>query len=224
VLDARLQWQHRRARRDAERREEQLRERDRRWIAELRGRRDLKINVGSSTSVVEGWINADIDRDPDGRCLRFDATRRWPFEDGSAIAVNSEHVIEHLDPEAVPGYLAEAHRVLAPGGVIRTSTPDLEGICRAYADGDQATLEGHRALNYTARNLGDLVNNYFHMHGHRHLYDLPTLQLLLADAGFEEVERAQFGASRHSPLAGVDRHEVGPLLHLVLIVDAVKPG
>ena len=224
ALDARLAGQRRRERAAAGRREADLAERDRRWIAELAGRRDLKVNVGSSTAVVEGWINADIDRDPEGRCLRFDAAGAWPFADCTAIAVNSEHVVEHLHPDDVPKLFAEAFRVLAPGGVIRTSTPDLEALCRVYLAGAPETLEAHRALNYTARNHADLLNNYFHMHGHRHLYDFATLDALLGDAGFAEVERASFGRSRHDVLAGVDTHDVGELEGIVLVVDAVKPA
>ena len=45
-----------------------------------------------------------------------------PFADASFGAVLSFQVIEHLDrPDA---YLAEASRVLAPGGVLLLATPD----------------------------------------------------------------------------------------------------
>jgi hypothetical protein len=46
---------------------------------------------------------------------------------------------------------------------------------------------------------------------------------LLGQAGFEDVERAEFGQSRHEPLRGVDTHEMGQLSGLVVCVDAVKP-
>jgi predicted SAM-dependent methyltransferase len=223
-LDARNAIRARRRRAAAARREAELVERDRAWIASLRGRRDLRLNIGSSGEHVEGWINADLLRDPGGHCLRMDATQPWSFEDGAAEAVNSEHVVEHLDPRAAPLFFAEAFRVLRPGGVIRTSTPDLRGIAEAYLAADPATLAAHRAHGYEeARNHADLLNNYLHMHGHRHVYDFETLALLLGQAGFEDVERAEFGQSRHEPLRGVDTHEMGQLSGLVVCVDAVKP-
>jgi predicted SAM-dependent methyltransferase len=221
-LDARNSLRMRRAERAAARREARLVARDREWVAELRGRHDLRINVGSSGAHLDGWINADLLRDPDGLCLRMDATERWPFEDGAAEAVNSEHVIEHIERERAPAFLAEAYRVLRPGGVIRTSTPDLRGIAEAYLAGDPATLDAHRAHGYDARNHADLVNNYLQVGDHRHLYDYETLSLLLRDAGFVEIERTSFGESRHSVLRGVDTHEMDELSALIVCVDAIK--
>jgi predicted SAM-dependent methyltransferase len=156
--------------------------------------------------------------------MRLDATAPWPFESGSAQAINSEHMVEHLDPAAAPLFFGEAFRVLRPGGVIRTSTPDLRGICEAYLAADPEVLRIHRESGYHARNHADMLNNYLHMHGHRHIYDFETLGLLLVDAGFEQVERAAFGRSRHAVLGGVDRHDVGELAGLVVAVDAVKPA
>jgi predicted SAM-dependent methyltransferase len=222
-LDARNSLRARRRARAAVRREAELSERDRAWAASLRGRRDLRLNIGSSGEHVEGWINADLLRDPEGRCLRMDATESWPFDDGAAEAINSEHVIEHLEREGAAVFFAEASRVLRPGGVIRTSTPDLRGIAQAYLASDPATLAAHRAHGYVARNHADLLNNYLQMHGHRHVYDFETLELLLREAGLEQIERAAYGESRHPVLRGVDTHQMGELSHLVVCVDAVKP-
>src|SRR3954469_19569342 len=144
-LDARNALRTRRRQSAAARREAELAERDRAWVASLRGRRDLRVNIGSSGEHVEGWINADLLRDPGGRCLRMDATERWPFDNGAVEAINSEHVIEHLERSDAPVFFAEAFRVLRPGGVIRTSTPDLRGIAEAYLAADHATLAAHRA-------------------------------------------------------------------------------
>jgi predicted SAM-dependent methyltransferase len=223
-LDARIALRDRRERRAAGRHEADLLARDRAWVAGLAGRRDLRLNIGSSSEHVSGWISADLVRDPKGTCLRLDATQPWPFESESAEAVNSEHMVEHLAGEDVAGYFEEAMRVLRPGGVIRTSTPDLRGICEAYLAAAPEALKVHREHGYAARNHADMVNNYVHMHGHLHIYDFETLRLLLADAGFEQIERAGFGQSRHEVLRGVDGHDVGELEALVVAVDAVKPG
>ncbi|HEX7300706.1 MAG TPA: methyltransferase domain-containing protein [Solirubrobacteraceae bacterium] len=224
VLDARLAVRAARARRAARRHEEALVERDRRWVAELRGRRDLQINVGSSSQHLDGWLSVDILRDPEERCLRMDATQPWPFDSGSAVAVASEHVIEHVNPAAVPAFLAEAHRVLQPGGVLRISTPDLRGINEAYVAADPDVLAAHRAHGYRARTHADLVNNYLHAWGHVHVYDFESLRLLLADAGFTDIREATFGHSEHELLRGIDQHDPAPLDELVLWVDAVKPA
>jgi predicted SAM-dependent methyltransferase len=224
ILDARLAVRDGTARRAARRREEALVERDRRWLASWEGRTDLRINVGSSSRHVEGWISADILRDPEGRCLRMDATEPWPFAAGSATAIATEHVIEHIDPAAMPAFFAEAHRVLRPGGVLRVSTPNLRGIAEAYLAADPGVLAAHRGHGYTAATHADLLNNYLHDFGHVHVYDAQSLRQLLKEAGFTDVRLASFGHSEHPELRGIDQHDPAPLGDLVLWLDAVKPA
>jgi predicted SAM-dependent methyltransferase len=197
--------------------------RDRARLRELSTRRDLRINLGSNARYLEGWVNCDMARDLGGRIIRVDVRKRWPFPDDSAVAVNSEHLIEHLARDEAPLYLREAFRVLRPGGVIRTSTPDLGGIVDAFEANDPNTLRIHQSHGYSARTVGEMVNNYFYMWGHRQIYDFETLRLLLREAGFERVERATFNESRHQDLRAIDRHDPDELAPLVLIVDAVKP-
>lgn len=205
-------------------REARLGARDRRLLESLRGRHDLRINVGSSSSTLDGWINVDLLRDPEGRCLRMDATRPWPFEAGSAEAVNSEHFIEHLSADEAAAYLAEAYRALRPGGVVRTSTPDLEAISRALLERKPEDLATHRSHGYAADTHGAMVNNYVYDWGHRRLYDEETLALLLERAGFVEPRRPSFGESDHEALRGIDRHDPEGLEHFVLCLEAVKPA
>lgn len=194
----------------------------RRLLGELAQRRDLRLNFGSGQLQLAGWINCDI-HDYEDLTLRMDATDAWPFPNQSAVAVNSEHMIEHCTRGGVPDYLREAFRVLRPGGVIRTSTPDLAGICRAYL-GDGPELDQHRVLHgYDAATRAQMVNNYFYSWDHRQLYDYETLALLLREAGFEQIERAKYCQSRHGVLRGIDRHDPDPLFTFVFAVDAVKP-
>ena len=204
-------------------REARLARRDRRVLASLRGHTDLRINVGSSSAALDGWINVDLLRDPEGRCLRLDASQPWPFDEGSAEAVNSEHFIEHLSEDEAQAYLREAFRVLRHGGVIRTSTPNLAGIARSLVERGESDLVVHRSHGYTAATHGELVNNYVYSWGHRRLYDEETLARMLERAGFVEPRSCSYGASEHEILRGIDRHDPSGLEHFVLCVEAVKP-
>jgi predicted SAM-dependent methyltransferase len=197
--------------------------RDQQRVRALRGRDDLRINIGSSSSALDGWINADLLRDPEGQCLRMDAAKPWRFPPGSAEVVNSEHFIEHLSAEEATAYLQEAYRALRPGGVIRTSTPDLAAISRSMLARDPGDLDVHRSHGYSASTHGEMVNNYVYGSGHRRLYDEEMLARLLLEAGFAEPRRCSYGESDHEALKGIDRHDPEGLEHFVLCLEAVKP-
>ena len=154
------------------RQERSRRERER--LRELRDASGLLLDVGSSSLHLPGWVSLDIEPDETG--IRMDATKPWPFRDGSARAIRSEHMIEHLEYEEGLAFLHEAYRVLEPGGVIRVCTPDLEGISRAYLERDPLVLEAHRQHEYVAPTWAHLVNKYACSSGHRFLYDFDALR------------------------------------------------
>jgi len=175
---------------------------------------------------VDGWVNVDILEGVWEDVLFMDATHPWPLPDGSADAVNSEHFIEHVTRAQGASYLAEAARVLRPGGVIRTSTPSLRGVIDAYLDGDPTILAEYRESVRgwcDPENHADMLNTNFYGWRHRYIYDFETLAGMLDAAGFASIEPAEFGMSRHPVLKGIDTHErAEPLRSLVLAVDAVR--
>lgn len=60
---------------------------------------------------------------------------RLPFADNSVQYVYSEHMLEHLLPSGGGlMFLREAWRVLAPGGVLRLVTPDLDKRVWLYSN------------------------------------------------------------------------------------------
>jgi SAM-dependent methyltransferase len=75
-----------------------------------------------------------------GTVQGHDLRKGIPFPDGSVDAVYHSHVLEHIDREHVPGFLAEVHRVLRPGGIHRVVVPDLERQARAYVASLDASL------------------------------------------------------------------------------------
>lgn len=121
-----------------------------------------KLHLGAFDQVVDGWINTDVTlhlivarmpglaallhrlgrisderyaahRDGRFRRLRYlDLTRRLPFPDDSLRAIYSSHTFEHLHVDVAERALAECHRVLAPGGVLRIAVPNLDNIVAHY--------------------------------------------------------------------------------------------
>ncbi len=77
-----------------------------------------------------------------GDVLRHNLRKGIPFPDQSVDGVYHSHLLEHLDRDVVPTFLAEVKRVLRPGGVHRIVVPDLERDARNYIASLDAALSG----------------------------------------------------------------------------------
>ena len=98
------------------------------------------------------WVRVDVD----GADVNLDLNRRprLPFVDGSQHLLYASHVVEHLDEGSFRHFLAECHRILAPGGAMRIETPDAEFLVDAYRRRDQTVLghfRRHREANLVRR-------------------------------------------------------------------------
>ncbi len=71
--------------------------------------------------------------------IRFaNATTRIPYATGTVAALYSSHMIEHLDRREARSFLAEARRVLRPGGVLRLAALDLSRLIDQYLNSGDA--------------------------------------------------------------------------------------
>lgn len=77
-----------------------------------------------------------------GEVRPHDLRKGIPFDDSTVDAVYHSHLLEHLDRNLVPGFLAEVRRVLRPGGIHRIVVPDLERQARIYIQSLEAVLDG----------------------------------------------------------------------------------
>jgi predicted SAM-dependent methyltransferase len=173
----------------------------------------LRLHLGCSDVYLENWVNVDL-ADPRHRLdLCWDLRRGIPFADGSAEAVFSEHLFEHIGFDGGLALMRECHRVLRPGGVLRITVPDLERYVRSYL-GDDPLLDECRTGRPTRAMAFEEV--FFH-HGHRAMYDFETLALMLRSVGFTAVEKSTFRQSRLADQP--DRADRRPE---TLYVEAVK--
>ena len=183
-----------------------------------------RVQVGSGLVQRPGWLNTDI-----GPRARYwlDMGARLPFPDGSVQYLFSEHVIEHVDPAVVAHFLREAYRVLAPGGVVRTLTPDPEGLAREYlarSDAARAMVRRSASVGYRSRYPVDVLNVVFYENGHCYLWDEESLTAELRRAGFQQVSRQQYRVSPHPDLAAMDGHLSAddPAIPFVLVLEATR--
>ncbi|HEV2821008.1 MAG TPA: methyltransferase domain-containing protein [Solirubrobacteraceae bacterium] len=168
-----------------------------------------KLNVGAGGALLDGWLNTD--RDPAPGAVYLDVTRRFPLPDAVFHRALVEHVIEHVTLEAGRHTLRECARVLAPGGRIRVSTPDLQRMAALVTDGGDPAAQRYvtwAAGAFCGDQRGDpaalVVNNAFRNWGHAFLYDEATLRTALTDAGFVDVVRRPYAQTGDEHLAGAE--------------------
>jgi predicted SAM-dependent methyltransferase len=161
----------------------------------------LLVNLGCGYRPLAGWVN--LDAAWGYADVVWDVRRDLPFRDGACRAILMEHLIEHLPREEGGRLVAECHRVLEPGGILRISTPDAEKFLRAYVTNDQFLFSPE--FYEPVESPLDRINLMMREHGH-HLwaYDETTLQRILERAGFEMVVRQACQESTVPELAGVD--------------------
>lgn len=116
-----------------------------------------------------------------------DVTKRVEFEDASFDMVILGEIIEHVpDPDFL---LAEAHRVLLPGGIIIVTTPNLVSWANRFL-----VLSGTQPLfteTSTKMNLGrraPMMGQGGKVQGHLKIFTHHSLREIMELSGFEVAE------------------------------------
>jgi SAM-dependent methyltransferase len=198
-----------------------------------------RVNVGCGSTPTPGWVNIDnspslvFGRAPENvltalmrlgvlneaqlnvartarqfGILRGNATN-LPLAKNSVDVIYSSHMLEHLDREQARAFLAEAFRVLRPGGWIRTVVPDLERYVRDYEAGGSADelIDRLRLATPSEGRRGRFITLVVGFRGHRWMYDSRSLTHLLASSGFTEVSVLDPGVTHISDVGELDLHE-----------------
>lgn len=139
-----------------------------------------------------GWINVHLDItdrgvwDPELEMnvlpeVVADIAKELPmFRDGMFHEIVCHHVLEHLTVEQATHATRAFHRVLVEGGVLDLETPDVDMVCKAWAE-RKLDLPGLQQWLY-GEYLGDDADL------HRTAYTMHTLNLLVVKNGFEIAE------------------------------------
>ena len=93
----------------------------------------LQLNLGCNRKKLAGFVNIDIDcrYNPD---IVTDISTGLPFPDNSVDLIRAYDVLEHTDPSRTIPMIEDFWRVLVPGGMLDTSTPDAEFGQGAFMD------------------------------------------------------------------------------------------
>lgn len=171
----------------------------------------VPLRCRSSGAVTEAGRLYRVDGE---RCfIRLDIGDRLPFEAGCVDWVYAEHLIEHVPLPTAVGWLTEVRRILAPGGVLRLTTPDLRRYVEGYLNDDNFFARHRRRLRSAGvgppmpERKAFMFNQMFYLYGHRWIYDLDELRSVLSRAGFPEetVRECGFRDGARPDVAELDR-------------------
>ncbi len=149
------------------------------------------LHLGAGTRKLPGFINIDIEPGAD---MQLDLTQPLPWGDRSVSGIFSEHFIEHISQADAIRLLRECRRMLAPGGVIRIATPDLQEMVRDYAEQRIHPDWEKFGLSWTA-NRCERFNIGMRWWGHQWMYDEEELTRLGRMVGLELRSRCRIGES-----------------------------
>jgi predicted SAM-dependent methyltransferase len=178
----------------------------------LAAHRIRKLEIGAGFSSLDGWLCGDIAPKSDS-IIYLDATKRFPFDDGTFDYIYSEHMIEHIAWRDGLQMLRECRRVLKPGGTIRIATPDLDVLLALHGHSHDPR-QAHYIKWITDVFLPDVkvykasfvINNAFRNYEHQFLYDGDVMELALRHCGFVNIKRCPFGQSDDASLRGIESH------------------
>jgi len=166
---------------------------------------NTKINFGSFTVTFgHAWINADIRGDikqtveDKGHIFEYcDVTKPLRWENNSVALITAHHLIEHLTRGEGAHFLEQSFRILKPGGVIRLSTPDLNTFIAKLGSFKETYAE-----EFEVGNAEDSVDAFFRLafKGHETIYTYASLRRKMEGAGFVDVKRMPYGASRSATI------------------------
>ena len=139
---------------------------------------NVRLNLGCGHIPLDGYINVDA-RELPGVDIVSDVGQ-LPFQAGTVREIHSAHLLEHFPQEMLRRNLLPYWKsLLAPGGRFSAIVPDGEAMLAGVAAGTYPFEEFREVLFGGQDYAGDF---------HFNLFIPPTLEALLREAGFCDVE------------------------------------
>lgn len=156
----------------------------------------VKYNVGcGKRNFGSDWVH--VDGATFDHITHYDIWLQWE-KVNSIDLIYSSHLIAYFKPEELQSLLKHWLMVLKSGGVLRLATPDFQKISMMHNNGMVT--------------IGEIVGPVFgrmEMNGreiyHKYVYDYPTLEKLVTEAGFTDFRLYDHRKTEH-PNSG-DRND-----------------
>lgn len=177
-----------------------------------------KLHIGCGGVILNGWLNTDIVLE-NSKVTYLDAGKQFPLSENSFDYVYSEHLFEHLTYVQQCNYLAEAFRILKPGGKVRIATPNIEFLIKLMNDNlteleksyliwNNNTFLKEYSLNYSSFDYLNVyvINNYFKDWGHQLIHSQGSLEELLVKYNFSNIKFESVSMSECCDLKDLEHH------------------
>jgi predicted SAM-dependent methyltransferase len=179
------------------------------YAARERGSARLELGSGGGPRP-SGWLATDLE--PTEHALKLDVTHTFPIDDATFDHVYARNLIEHLDFAAGRFMLGECLRILRPGGTIRIATRSIEFLLGLFSP--ERSEAKDRYIQWVTETFAPaapkpmasfVFDHLVRGQGRRFIYDRPTLEMALTEAGFADVqacesERGELPLSREDQL------------------------
>lgn len=145
------------------------------------------------------------------KVIKCDASKRLPYKDESVNIIYSSHFLEHIPEEKGIQVLRECYRVLIKGGVMRLVVPDLLWYAEHYVTETRKIVSGKTISNdrsihdkFLNTVYGAYIKRKRYGAEHCYMYDLPTLNQCLINAGFQDIRSVCYREGFNTELASYD--------------------
>lgn len=166
----------------------------------------IKVHLGCWHRVIPDFIHVDLCDMP--HIDHKSGIDHLPFFDNNSVAlIYCSHALEYFDRDDARRVLAEWHRVLAPGGILRLAVPDFAALIKVYLQtGELARVLGPLYGKMTITTKNGPATLY-----HKSTYDEASLSTLLLENGFTKPQRWNWRTTEH---AHVDDHSQAYFPHM----------
>lgn len=164
------------------------------WI----GRQDLDPPLPEDAfDEVEGLQVCQRKKEGSQKILRisgaeFSKNQALPLQDEVFQWINVRSLVEHLKPERLKEAMREIYRVLADGGKLSLTTPDLGFLEELLNSREEESAEWYRERYFQNQELlpgkAQVLNHFRSRSGIAWLYDQETLEEILRLTGFREIQ------------------------------------
>lgn len=145
----------------------------------------LKVEIGpGGKRISPEWINVDIKPGPNVDHVCDWGMDRLPFEDGTVELLYASHCLEHIHFTRTKYALAEAFRVIQPGGCFEVWVPNFDYLVECFLAnkyGDDWRMPGAEdtPFDWFQSRLFTYETDM-----HKAVFTFKSLALRLRDAGF----------------------------------------